>query len=210
MGRELLRLYPEPQRGEKRSYRAKVMAQLGQGLCSENPIRTANTLWQARKLASRFDSWPELEKFAEGLSKWHVLFLLSVDPRKGNKSTMEELHKRCVKEHWSEGRLKREIQNDRGRKAGSGSRPNPRRPATAAIAVKDLYFAARRWKTYHDQCLTGRRPILKHARRAEYDRNLFRDVQNAIQGVEQVQEAVTDELQQLRQLAKNIKSALKE
>ena len=77
------------------------------------------------------------------------------------------------------------------------------------MAVKDLYIAARRWTIYHDKCLTGRRPILKSARHTDFDKNLLRDVQKAIKELERVQEAVTDELQQLRQLAKNVKATHK-
>jgi hypothetical protein len=209
LGCELLRLYPEPQPGEKRSYRTKTMAQLGQELSGEQSQRTANTLWLARRLASRFSDWPELQDFAEGLSTWHVIFLSAVHKKKGNKSSMKQLQRRCIAGRWSEGQLKREIQNDRGRKSGSGGLPKPKRPATAAIAIKDLYFAARRWMIYHDQCLAGRRPLLKNVRRADYSPSLLRDVEETVQWVQQVEEAVKDELRQLRELRKKIESALK-
>ena len=216
MGQELLRLHPQPAPGGKREYRTKTV----EGLAKQLPyvesgfgkrrkpgnefVRTVD-LWLARKLASRFGSWSELQDHAKDLRTWHVLHLLSADERK-----VEVLRDRCVHGNWSEGQLKREIQNDRGRKSGSGGRPNPRKPATAAIAVQDLLVAARRWIVYHDQCLSGRKPILKHARRASYSPSLLRDVENAVEWIEQVQKAVEDELKQLRDLAKNIKSALKE
>jgi hypothetical protein len=167
-------------------------------------------LVQARKLALRFDDWRKLEKFQGNLSIWHVMSLLAIEKAKGSKTTMKEMHRRCVDEGWSVDQLKREIQNDKGNKMASGHSPEPLPPATPAIAVKDLYIPARRWTIYHDKCLTGRRPILMRARRTDYDDNLLRDVLKAVNGLEQVQEAVKDELQQLRQMAKNINVALKE
>ncbi len=209
LGHQVLLLHPEPPPGEKRSYGTKAMGELGRRLAPEDPRNATNTLWQARKLALRFNDWDKLEKFQGDLSIWHVMSLLAVDNRKGSKSSMQELHDRCVAENWSVDRLKREVQNDKGGKMASGREPKPLRAATPAIAVKDLYVAARRWVAYHDQCLAGRSPLLKHARRAGYSPSLFRDVRDAIQGLEQVQAAVTEELKELRQLAKNIRLALR-
>ena len=136
--------------------------------------------------------------------------LLATDEAKGSKSTMEEMHERCVAEGWSVDRLRREIQIDKGVKRKSGRKPKPLRPATAAIAATDLIMAARRWTTYHIDWLTGRKSVMKRARRADYDSTLLRDVEEAIQGLKQVQDAVNDELVDLRHLAKRIKSVLKE
>ena len=166
-------------------------------------------LVQARKLALRFDDWKKLEKFQGNLSIWHVMSLLAVEEAKGSKSTMEEMHQLCVAEGWSVERLKREVQNDKGVKRKSGHKPKPLPPATPAIAVTDLILAARQWTTYHKAWLAGRKSVLKRTRRANYDSNQLRDVEEAIQGLEEVQVAVKDELVELRQLAKNIKAALK-
>jgi hypothetical protein len=209
VGHQALRLHPEPPPDEKRAYGTKAVGELARKLSPEDPKNTTNTLWQARKLALRFSKWDELEKFQGDLSIWHVMSLLAVDEKRGSKSSMQELHSRCVAEGWSVDRLKREIQNDKGGKVASGRQPKPLRAATPAIAIKDLYVAARRWVAYHDQCLAGRRPVLRHARRADYSASLLRDVRHAIQELEQVQEAVTEELKDLWQLAKNIKLALK-
>ena len=165
-------------------------------------------LVQARKLALRFDNWKKLEKFQGNLSIWHVMSLLAVDEAKGSKSTMEEMHRRCVAEDWSVDRLKREVQIDKGVKRKSGHKPKPLRPATAGIAATDLIVAARRWTTYHQEWLKGRTSVLKRARRADNDSTL-RDVEGAIRGLEEVQGAVKEELVELRRLVKNIKSALK-
>ena len=209
VGQQALLLHPETEPGAKRAYGTKTIEDFARRLSEDKLKYTTNMLWQARKLALRFKSWKELEKFQGKLSVWHVMTLLSVDEKRGSKRSMDELHDRCVAEGWSVDRLKREVQNDKGNKMASGHSPEPLLPATPAIAVKDLYIAARRWMIYHDKCLTGRRPILKHARRADCDGNLLRDVEKAIQGLEQVEEAVKEELQQLRQMAKNIKTALK-
>ncbi len=158
----------------------------------------------------RFDDWKKLEHFQGDLSIWHVMSLLAVDQAKGSKCTMKEMHQRCVAEGWSVDRLKREVQIDKGVKRRSGHRPKPLGPDTAGIAATDLIAAARRWTTYHREWLTGRKSVLKRARRADYDSKLLRDVQEAIQGLEDVQHAVKEELLELRLLAKRIKSALKE
>ena len=161
MGSELLQVHPEPGADEKRSYGKGTIQELALQLSSETARNATTTLFQARKLAMRFRTWKDLEKFQGNLSIWHVMTLVAVDEKKGSKSSMEELHKRCLKYHWSVDRLKREVQNDRGAKAASGRHPEPVEAATAAIAVKDLFIAARRWTTYHKKCLTGRHPILK-------------------------------------------------
>jgi hypothetical protein len=209
VGHQALRLHPEPPPGEKRPYGTRAVGRLAQQLSPEEPSNMTNTLWQARKLALRFSKWDELEKFQGDLSIWHVMSLLAVDETKGSKSSMQVLHARCVAEGWSVERLKREIQNDKGGKMASGRQPKPLRAATPAIAVKDLYFAARRWVAYHDQCLAGRRPLLKHARRSDYSGSLLRDAEETIQQLEQVQEAIEEERKELRQLAKNIRLTLK-
>jgi hypothetical protein len=209
----MLLLHPKPEPGAKQHYGEKITLKLAQQFRPDDATKAKtmrDMLVQARKLALRFDDWAKLEKFQGNLSIWHVMSLLAVNAAKGSKSTMEEMHGRCVAEGWSVDRLKREIQIDKGGKMASGRRPKPLPAVTSAIAVKDLIVAARQWTTYHDACLAGRRPILKHARRKDYSAHLLRDVHDAIEGLEQVQEAVRDELQQLRQLAKNIKSAHKE
>ena len=217
VGHQVLRLHPEPEHDANRHYGTKTTKKIAKGLCPDDATEREkenmnNTLVQARMVARRFDEnqWEKLKKFQGELSVSHMITLLSVDEAKGSKSTMEEIHARCVADRWSVDKLKREIQNDKGGKMASGRRPKPLPAVTSAIAVKDLIVAARQWTTYYDVCLAGRRPILKHARRKDYSAHLLRDVHNAIEGLKQVQEAVRDELQQLRQLAKNIKSAHKE
>jgi len=210
LGSELLRVNPEPEAGQKRPRGTKIIETLALQLHGEAPHNAKTTLWQARKLAVRFNKWEELKKFQGDLSIWHVMSLMAVDEKKGNTKTKEEFHDACVAEGWSVDDLRREIQNDKGSKQAGGRRPKLRPPATPAIAVKDLYFAARQWTAYHDECLTGPRPILKHARRADCNPSLLRDVKKAIQGLKDVRGVVRDELQQLCQLAMNVKSALKQ
>ena len=214
VGHEVLLLHPEPPPGAKRHYRTKATERIAEQLCPDEATdrekeNMTNRLWQARKLALRFDEWAKLEEFQGDLSIWHVMSLLAVDAAKGSKSTMEETHRRCVAEGWSVEHLKREIQNDKGRKMASGRRPTPLQPATPAMAITDLIIRARSWTTYHDEYLANRRLLLRRARRADYRPSLLRDVREAIQGLEQVQGAVKEELQQLRQLAKDTKAALK-
>jgi len=209
VGVRVLLLHPEPPPGAKRPYGTKTIEDFARRLSKEKLKFTSNTLRQARKLAKQFRTWKELEKFQGELSAWHVLSLLAVDPKRGSKRSMQEFRDRCVSEGWSLHQLKHEIQSDKGFKLASGHSPEPRPPATPAIAVQDLYIAARRWKTYHDKCLAGSRPILKRTRHVDCTPNLRRDVQKAIEGLEQVQEAVQEELKQLRPLVKNIKAALK-
>ncbi len=207
VGHLVLLLHPRPEPGAKRHYGQKTTLKLAQQFRPDDATKAksmSGMLVQARKLALRFDDWDKLAKFQGNLSIWHAMSLLAVDRAKASKSTMEQMHRRCVAEGWSVEKLKREIQIDKGGKMASGRRPKPLPAVTSAIAVKDLITAARRWRTYHDECLAGRRPILEHAHRTDYSDHLLRDVQNAIQGLEQVRDAVTDELQQLRQLAKNI------
>ena len=189
LGKELLRLHPEPPPGEKRHYGAKIMESLVRQLTDEEPRKTISVLWRARRLAARFTSWTTLKKLAGDLPVWHVLRLLSADPKKGNKSSMQELCDRCVAEDWSHDRLMREIQADRGRKQlGSGRPCEPRE--SAAIAVQDLLIAARRWMTYHRQCLGGPKPLLKHPCRTDYNPNVLHNTKDAIQTLEEVQEAI--------------------
>ena len=94
VGKETLRIHPEPRRGGKRQQGAKVMDSLAWQLSDEElrktrkklsdeellkrRSKTANILWQARNLASRFKTSKELEEFRGGLSIWHVMSLLSV------------------------------------------------------------------------------------------------------------------------------------
>ncbi len=210
VGHQALLLHPEPPPGAKRAYGTRTIAEFARQLSEDKVRYTTNMLLQARKLVRQFKTWKELEKFQGELSVWHVMTLLAINAKRGSKCSMEEFHDRCVAESWSVDRLKREVQNDRGGKATCGRRPTPLKAATPAIAVQDLYIAARRWTIYHDKCLAGRHPILKNSHRADYNANLLRDVQKATKGLEQVQEAVKDELQQLRQLAKNINMALKQ
>lgn len=136
--------------------------------------------------------------------------LLSVEKERGNRSSMEKLRDRCLDEGWSVRRLRQEIQDDRGGKLCTGRAYKPHKAATAAVAVQDLIVAARRWMIYHEECLAARSPILKPARRTDYSPRLLRDVREAIEGLEKVQGAVKGELVELRQLAKEIKAALKE
>jgi hypothetical protein len=208
VGVQLLVIHPVPPPGTKRPYGTKLVEDLASYLSNEKLPNATNTLWLARRLALRFKRWKQLEKFQGYLSIGHVMALLAVTERSGSKSSMEELRDRCVAEGWSVEQLKREVQNDRGFKLASGRLPEPLLAATPAIAVKDLYIAARRWKTYHQQCLAGPRSVLKHARRADYSAILLDGVEDAIQGLEDVQEAVKDELKQLRELARDIKAAL--
>jgi hypothetical protein len=226
VGKETLRIHPEPRRGGKRQQGAKVMDSLAWQLSDEElrktrkklsdevllkrRSKTANILWQARNLASRFKTSKELEEFRGGLSIWHVMSLLSVEKERGNRGSMEKLRDRCLDEGWSVRRLRQEIQDDRGGKLVTGRTYKPHKAATAAVAVQDLIVAARRWMIYHEKCLTGRSPILKPARRTDHSERLLRDVREAIEGLEKVQGAVKGELAELRQLAKEIKTALKE
>jgi DNA-binding ferritin-like protein len=205
LGTELLQVHPVPKAGRKRPYRPNIIRDLAQKLHGASLKNAKTTLWQARKLVMRFGTWDKLVKFQGPLSIWHVMTLVAVDQKKGSKSSMAELRKRCIAERWSVDRLKREIQNDRGGKTGSGRQPKLLMAATPAIAIKDLYIAARRWMAYHEQCLDGPRPILTRARPKDYSANLLRDVQRAIEGLVQVQKAVTEEVTQLIPLAKNIK-----
>ena len=212
VGHLVLLLHPRREPGAKRHYGEKTTLKLAQQFRPDDATKArsmSDMLVQARKLAVRFDDWKKLEKFQGALSIWHVMSLLAVDRAKGSKSTMEEMHQRCVAEGWSVDCLKREVQNDKGVKRMSGHKPEPLRPHTAGIAATDLIIAARRWTTYHEKWLTGRKSVLKRARRADYDSTL-RDVEEAIRGLEEVQGAVKDELAELRLLAKKIKSALKE
>ena len=212
VGQQTLLLHPEPPPGAKRSYRKKTIEKSARRLSKDKLKQVTNVLWLARKLAQRFTTWKKLEKFQGKLSVWHVLSLLSVDLKRGSESSMNELRDRCVSDRLSVDQLKREIQNDRGGKASCGRLPIPLKAATPDMAVKDLYISARRWNIYHKQCLAGRHPILKQKRdrRTNYSSNQLRDVKKAISEMEQVQEAVKEELQQLRQLAKKIKAALRE
>jgi hypothetical protein len=152
LGNELLKVHPEPKAGQKkRPYRPHIIEKLalqlnGVSLKNEKTIESAKTtLWQARKLVMRFGTWKKLVKFRGKLSIWHVMTLVAVDKQKGNKSSMEDIHKRCVAENWSVDQLKREVRNDKGGKTGSGRQPKPLMAATPAMAVEDLYIAARRW-----------------------------------------------------------------
>jgi hypothetical protein len=212
VGHEMLRLNPPPGPGTKRHYGDKTALKIAQHFRPNDATKAksmSDMLVQARKLALRFAEWKVLEKFQGDLSIWQVMSLLAVDKAKGSKSTMEEMHRRCRAENWSVDRLKREVQNDKGVKLKSGHRPKPLRPATPAVAVADLIIAARQWTTYYDAWLKGQKSALKHTRGADYSSNLLRDVQEAIQGLEQVQNAVKEELAELQQLAKKIASTLK-
>jgi hypothetical protein len=212
VGQLVLRLHPRREPGAKRHYGEKTTLKLAQQFRPDDATKArsmSDMLVQTRKLALRFDNWKKLEEFQGDLSIWHVMSLLAVDKAKGSKSTMEEMHQRCVAEGWSVDRLKREVQIDKGVKRRSGHQPKPLGPDTAGIAATDLIIAARRWTTYHREWLTGRKSVLRRARRADYDSTL-RDVEEAIRGLEEVQGAVKDELAELRLLAKKIKSALKE
>ena len=124
--------------------------------------------------------------------------LLSVEKERGNRSSMEKLRDRCLDEGWSVRRLRQEIQDDRGGKLCTGRTYKPHKAATAAVAVQDLIVAARRWMIYHEECLAGRSPILKPARRTDYSPRLLRDVREAIQRLGQVRKAVKGELVELR------------
>ncbi len=160
LGSELLRIHPEPEAGQKRPRGMKTMQKLALQLDGKAPEKARITLVQARKLAMRFSTWKELKKFQGDLGIWHVMTLAAVDERKGNTKSMEKFRDDCVANGWSVNDLKRAIQNDKGNKQASGRRPKLRPPATPAIAVKDLYFAARQWMAYHNGCLAGPRPIL--------------------------------------------------
>jgi hypothetical protein len=212
VGHLVLLLHPEPSPGAKRHYGEKTTLKIAQQFRPDDETKAktmSDMLVQARKLALRFDDWKKLEEFQGALSIWHVMSLLAVEEAKGSKRTMEEMHDRCVAEGWSVDRLKREIQIDKGIKRKSGRHPKPLRPATAGIAATDLIMAARRWTTYHKEWLTGRKSVLKRARQTDYDSTVLRDVEEAIQGLEQVRDAVKDELAELRLLAKKIASRLK-
>lgn len=213
VGHLVLLLHPRPEPGAKRHYGEKTTWKLAQQFRPDDETKAktmSDMLVQAHKLALRFDDWKKLEEFQGALSIWHTMSLLAVDATKGSKSTMEEMHQRCVAQGWSVEQLKHEIQNDKGVRRKSGRHPKPLGPATAGIAATDLIVAARRWTTYHKEWLTGRKSVLKRARRTDYDSTVLRDVEEAIQGLEDVQYAVKGELMELRLLAKKIKSALKE
>ncbi len=136
--------------------------------------------------------------------------LIAVNEKRGNKKSMKEFRDECVKNDWSVDDLRREIQNDKGSKRASGRPPKLRPAATPAIAVQELYIAARRWMAYHKKCLGGPKPVLTHARRADYTPRLRRDVENAIQKLRKVQEAVTIEMRQLDKLLEKIKAVIGE
>ena len=207
VGRELLQSTVE-KAGRNRD-RTEIVRDLARQLRNESLQNATTTLRQARRLALRFTTWKELEKFQGDLRIWHVMSLVAVDEKKGSTKSMQEFRDACVAEDWSVRRLKGEIQNDKGDKKVAGRRPKPMGAATAAIAVKNLLIAARGWTTFHE-CLAGEKSVLRQARRADYSPNLRRDVQKAIQALRNVREAVRDELQQLRHLLKNIEAALKE
>jgi hypothetical protein len=212
VGHLVLLLHPRPEPGTKRHYGQKTTLKLAQRFRPNDATKAksmSDMLVQARKLALCFDDWKTLERFQGALSIWHVMSLLAVEEAKGSKSTMDEMHQRCVADEWSVERLKHEIQNDKGVKRKSGRQPKPLGPATAGIAATDLIIAARRWTTYHKEWLTGRKSALKRTRRGGYTPSVLRDVEEAIQGLEEVRGAVKDELAELRLLAKKVASALK-
>ena len=101
----------------------------------------------------RFESWDKLVKFQGNLSIWHVVSLIAVDEKRGNKKSMKEFRDECVRNDWSVDDLRREIQNDKGSKRASGRPPKLRPAATPAIAVQELFIAARHWMAYHREML---------------------------------------------------------
>ncbi len=149
-------------------------------------------------------------KFQGNLSIWHVVSLIAVDEKRGNKKSMKEFRDECVRNDWSVDDLRREIQNDKGSKRASGRPPKLRPAATPAIAVQELFIAARHWMAYHKKCLGGPKPVLTHARRADYTPRLRRDATKAIRGLKVVQDKVAIEMRQLQRLLEKIKAAIGE
>ena len=190
---------PEAGAGRKRHYGEKTTLKLAQQFRPDDATKARSmsdmlvqpASWQCGSMIGR--SW----RSSRGAFHLACDVALAVDRAKGSKSTMEEMHQRCVAEGWSVDCLNREVQNDKGVKRMSGHKPEPLRPHTAGIAATDLIIAARRWTTYHEKWLTGRKSALNRARRADYDSTL-RDVEEAIRGLEEVQGAVKDELAELR------------
>jgi hypothetical protein len=193
----------------KKPDRTEITPDLCQQLRNEAPKNAATTLRQARRLAKRFETWKDLEKFRHNLSISHINVLVDVDETKKNTKSMEEFRDECANKHWSVRDLKSEIQNDKGGRRAGGRPPKVRPPATAAIAIRDLYIAAQRWMAYHDECLKDRSPLRSRKRGAKYDQRLLDSVEKAVAELEKVRGAVKNELAQLTDLRKAIKAALK-
>ena len=217
VGHQVLRLNPTLVRGGKateglaRSVAADKLEKATDTQSTRILENATFVLRLARKLAVRFESWEKLVKFQGNrkLSIWHVMSLLAVDEKKNNTTSMEDFRDACVAEGWSVRRLRHEIQSDKGRKQTGGRPRMPLKVTAPAVAVQELCIAARHWMAYHDECLGGRTPVLTRTRGVRFDKRLLDSVKTAVDELEKVKVALADELAQLNDLSKAIKTALK-
>jgi hypothetical protein len=140
------------------------------------------------------------------LTALHVLALVSV--KDNDQRAM--FRKRCLKECWSGQRLRREIQNEIGRKRSYGGRkPNPPERQSPGVALRNLSLMSRQWKRSHEVWFEKPHPGLGKIRKQDCSEAVLREMEAAIEGLEQVGRAAREGLTQLKGMRQDLKTRLK-
>ena len=193
--------------GKSRMYRSGLMGLLARelGADEDNAVkRAANTLWQARAIAttltpSEARAWArKRNRLGQPLSAHHVHCLVGVeDPDQRN-----ELLDQCLAGSWGVRRLRTEVQKLNGRmKSGGGRRPGPRAVPTPLAALQEIRLAATHWTANHDVWFARADAALRRTPKAEPRGRLSEDIQRAIEALASVHANITQELTRLDEFA---------
>ena len=169
-----------------------------------------NRLYEARDFARAY-SGREAGRLAtvrnkkdKPLSISHVKALLSEQ----NAGMRQQFLDKCLDESWSVRRLRQAIQNNRGRKLGSGLEPKSPDPQEPGVALRNIFVLSRDWVVNHKVWFDKGKPTFRQVKEKDCTKAILEDAQKTLKKLGELQTAVTNGSRELRSYVQELKKRL--
>jgi hypothetical protein len=158
-------------------------------------------LRKTRNFADKFTRDEALELTEADLREGHIKAVLSVEDKTQRQRLLDE----CLEKSWSVQYLRQKIHDIAGRRrSGAGRKPTRPKRQSAGVALRNILVMSRQWLRNHEVwfgkpgCFSGR--IKRRDRET-----ILEDAESAIEELEEMQEAITDGLEQLTSFVRELK-----